>query len=371
MVQSVCRACGRSLTVRYDLKRLGRDIRRGDLSSRVASLWRYREILPVLDDKNIVSLGEGFTPIVSLRTSGEKLGLTKLRMKDESLSPTGSFKARGLCLAVSKALELGVRELCIPTAGNAGGALAAYASAAGLAAHIFMPDDTPEVNFLECVAYGATVHRVRGSISEAAKQMIEGKGNDWFDMSTLKEPYRLEGKKTLGYEIAEQLNWRLPDVIVYPTGGGTGLIGMWKAFAELEGLGWIGPKRPRLVAVQSSGCAPIVQAYHARASASVFWEGAKTIAAGLRVPRAFADWMILGALYESHGTALSVSDDSIRSAMREASNGDGVLLSPEGAATLAALRPLVESGFLQEDTDVIIMNTGSGLKYVELLRSLL
>ncbi len=331
-------------------------------------MWRYRELLPVRDDANIVSLGEGFTPILRLKNLGRNLGFDDLYMKDEGINPTGSFKARGLCMAVAKAKELGITECCIPTAGNAGGALAAYGAAAGITSHIFMPEETPRVNIEECRLYAADVHLVPGTISDAAKAMNAAKGHHaWFDMSTLKEPYRLEGKKTMGYEIAEQFGWQLPDVIVYPTGGGTGLIGMWKAFEELEELGWIDRKRPRMVSVQSSGCAPIVKAFNARAGISEFWENAETCAAGLRVPKAFADALILDALYASNGCAIAVDDEEIIESIGVIARLEGLLLSPEGAATVAALRALHAQHVVTEASRVLLYNTGSGFKYAEVL----
>jgi len=325
----------------------------------------------VLDEKNIVSLGEGFTPILRLKKLTAAIGVHDLQLKDESFNATGSFKARGLCMAVSKARELGIRETCIPTAGNAGAALAAYGAAADLISHIFMPDDTPAVNIQECRAYGADVRLVPGVISDAAKQMnVEMAGRGWFDMSTLKEPYRLEGKKTLGYEVAEQYEWDLPDVIVYPTGGGTGLIGMWKAFQELEELGFIDGRRPKMVSVQSTGCAPIVKAFEQRAASSEFWNDATTCASGLRVPKAFADSLILRTLYESGGCAVAVDDTTILNTMKQLASMEGILLSPEGAATLAACSVLRDGGVITRSSSVLVFNTGSGLKYTEVLNQL-
>jgi len=331
-------------------------------------MWRYREVLPMERDENIVSLGEGFTPILSLGSIGKALGVPKLFLKDEAGNPTGSFKARGLCMAVSKAKELGIEECCIPTAGNAGGALAAYGAAASMRSHIFMPEDTPSVNIAECNVYGADVHLVPGTISDAAKAMNAAKeGKEWFDMSTLKEPYRLEGKKTMGYEVAEQFGWQLPDVIVYPTGGGTGLIGMWKAFAELQELGWIEGARPRMVTVQSAGCAPIVKAFDLHATTSELWQDAATCAAGLRVPKAFADTLILETLYASGGCAVAVSDQDIVQWLRDTARLEGLLLSPEGAATVAALSILKDRAVIDQATSVLLYNTGSAFKYVEVL----
>ena len=337
---------------------------------REKSLWRYRELLPVLQNVHIVSLGEGYTPVLKLKNLGGTIGFSDLRMKDESFNATGSFKARGMSVAISKAHELGIKEVCVPTAGNAGGALAAYGAAAGIASHIYMPDDTPAINVYECSAYGAEVHRVPGVISDAAKIMNdERKGNGWFDLSTLKEPYRLEGKKTLGYEVAEQYGWRLPDVIIYPTGGGTGLIGMWKAFAELGELGWIDGQRPRMVSVQSSGCAPIVKAFEAHTESSDVWDNAATIASGLRVPKAFGDSLILKALYESNGCAVAVDDETMMETIRQVARIEGVLLCPEGAATVAALPVLKANGFVSSSSSILLFNTGSGLKYSEVLRT--
>lgn len=367
-IQTVCAKCGKTLLARYDLESARRVVTRDLFQRRPPTMWRYRELLPVVHDSNIVSLGEGYTPILPLRTLGRSLGLELLSIKDESFNPTGSFKARGLCMAVSKAKELGVKETCMPTAGNAGAALAAYGAAAGIVSHIYMPEDTPRVNIDECRAYGADVRLVPGNISDAARAMsVDRAGKDWFDMSTLKEPYRLEGKKTLGFEIAEQCRWKLPDVIVYPTGGGTGLIGMWKAFDELQRLGWIGRERPRMVSVQTSGCAPIVKAFEERKNESVFWNDARTIASGLRVPKAFADSLILNAVYESSGCAVAVDDDAIVKAIRLVARYDGLLLCPEGAATVAAVSTLIERGIVHTESNVLLFNTGSGLKYAEVL----
>jgi threonine synthase len=312
-----------------------------------------------------VTLGEGDAPLLPAPRLGADLDLPRLFIKDESSQPTGSFKARGLCLAVSKALELGLREFVIPTAGNAGGALAAYTARAGLRAHVFMPADAPEVNKAEVRAHGADLRLVDGLISDAGRlAAAEAREHGWFDVSTLKEPYRLEGKKTMGLELAKQFGWDLPDVIVYPTGGGTGLVGMWKAFAELEALGWIGPRRPRMVSVQAAGCAPVVRAFETGAERMAAWPNAATHAAGLRVPLPFADRLILAALRESGGTALAVSDDEMRTAQRQMAQREGVFAAPEGAATLAAAERLRRAGWLRPDERVVLYNTGSGLKYV-------
>ncbi len=367
-IHTVCPKCGKTLLPRYDLDAARTTPARASFSERPPTMWRYRELLPVIHKTNIVSLGEGFTPILPLHKLGRSLGLEYLSVKDESFNPTGSFKARGLSMAVSKAKELGIGEACMPTAGNAGAALAAYGAAAGFLSHIYMPDDTPRVNIDECRIYGADVHLVRGNISDAAKAMTADKvGKDWFDMSTLKEPYRLEGKKTLGFEIAEQYDWRLPDIIVYPTGGGTGLIGMWKAFAEMQQLGWIGKDKPMMVSVQASGCAPIVKAFESRKTESLFWNDAATIASGLRVPKAFADSLILGALYESNGCAVAVDDEAILKAILRVANSEGLLLCPEGAATVAAIPMLKDRAVIHAESRVLLCNTGSGLKYTEVL----
>jgi threonine synthase len=327
-------------------------------------------LLPVLDDRNIITLGEGWTPLLDARRIGRELHIPKLLIKEEGYNPTGSFKARGLCLAVSKAKELGIREVSMPSAGNAGGALAAYAAKAEIRAHVFVPNDTPAVNVKEVSMYGAEVVLVDGVISDAGKKMNEmRKGKEWFDMSTMKEPYRLEGKKTMGYELAEQLRWALPDVILYPTGGGTGLIGMWKAFQEMEALGWIGGKKPKLVSVQAAGCAPIVRAFASHRSESQFWENSATVASGLRVPKAFADELILKAVNESGGTAIAVTDEEILADMRIVARTEGIFLCPEGAATVSAARKLAEGGFITPSDSVVLFNTGSGYKYTELYLS--
>lgn len=370
-VQTVCGQCNKTLLAVYDLASAKSSLSTRQFSTREKSLWRYRELLPVFDDSSIVSLGEGWTPVLHTKTLGRQLGLRNLFIKDESLNPTGSFKARGLCMAVSKSRELGIAEVAMPSAGNAGGALAAYAAKAGIKAHVFMPTDTPVINVMETRLYGAEVYTVDGVISDAGKTMNEMRqGKGWFDMSTMKEPYRLEGKKTLGYELAEQFDWKLPDVIIYPTGGGTGLIGMWKAFREMEELGWISGKKPRMVVVQSAGCAPIVKAFEDGRKASEFWNNSATLASGLRVPKAFADELILSAVYESGGTAVAVNDDELLADMKLVAREEGLLLCPEGAATVSAVRHLLKKGFVQESETVVAFNTGSGYKYVEVLERL-
>jgi threonine synthase len=367
VVQTTCPSCGKALLAEYDLARAKRELSREELDGCRSGLWRYRRLLPVQEDSSVVSLGEGWTPLIHTVKLGAELGLDRLYIKDEGCNPTGSFKARGLAIAVSRAVELGLREVAMPSAGNAGGALAAYAAKAGLRAHIFVPRDTPMVNIREVSLYGAEVELVDGLISDAAQRMKELKRDSgWFDMSTMKEPYRLEGKKTMGYELAEQFGWELPDLIIYPTGGGTGLIGMWKAFRELGTLGWIPPRRPKMVSVQSGGCAPIVRAFTEQKHESVFWEGARTVASGLRVPKAFADTLILQALYESGGCAVAVPDEDLLADMRHVASLEGLFLCPEGAAAVTAVRKLKRGGFIRGSDRVLIFNTGSGYKYVEL-----
>lgn len=368
-IQTYCKTCSQPLLAVYDLERARKELKPEQFSKRPKSLWRYQEFLPVFDEHNIVTLSEGCTPLIPLTKLGERLGLKSVWVKDESQIPTGSFKARGLAMAVSKALELGIKRLAIPSAGNAAGALAAYAARAGLECFIFMPKDVPAINIVESQIMGAQVILVDGLISDCGKKVSEGKANmGWFDVSTLKEPYRLEGKKTMGLELAEQWDWHLPQVIIYPTGGGTGLIGMWKAFDELEQLGWLKSPKPRMISVQSTGCDPITRAFQANKTESEFFQNAQTIAAGLRVPKAFGDRLILRALQESHGCAISVTDEEILQAMRELASYEGIFACPEGAATWAALKRLVERKEIQSDEKVVLFNTGSGLKYPELVR---
>lgn len=365
--QGVCSGCGAALLAEYDLDSARTSLRPSLFASRPGTLWRYRELLPVFDDDAVTSLGEGWTPILPVPRLARLLGLSSVRIKEEGYNPTGSFKARGLSVAVSKARELGIRDACLPSAGNAGGALAAYAAAAGMTAHVFVPKDTPRVNIREVEYFGGGIHLVEGVISDAGRAMAGArKGTSWFDMSTMKEPFRLEGKKTMGYELAEQGGWSLPDVILYPTGGGTGLIGMWKAFREMEVLGWLAGGKPRMVSVQMTGCAPIVKAFRAGSRTSEFWEGARTAASGLRVPKAFADAMILDALRESGGTAVAVTDDEAVAMMKKTAVSEGIFLCPEGAAALAALPGLLASGFLRGDEKIVVFNTGSGYKYTEI-----
>lgn len=330
-------------------------------------MWRWHELLPILHIENQVFLGEGDTPLLSLPRLETELKLSHLYVKDESSNPTGSFKARGLASAISKAKELGVERVIIPTAGNAGGALAAYAARAGLRAHIFMPKDTPFANIEESRMAGAEITLVDGLISDAAGMAGEKARNEgWFDVSTFKEPYRVEGKKIMGYELAEAFDWQLPDVIIYPTGGGTGLVGMWKAFEELETLGWLeNTKRPRMVSVQANGCAPVVKAFNEGAAFCDFWINAHTLASGLRVPKSFADHLILQNIYDSKGTAVAVSDKSILESQRQLATMEGIFAAPEGAATLAALKELIKQGWVQPEDRIVLFNTGSGLKYID------
>jgi len=362
--------CGSPLLVRYDLKKASANFSISSLQGRVSSLWRYRELLPLRDDANLVSLGEGFTPLLPAKSLAGELGLKRLWIKDEAQNPTGSFKDRGLSLAISRAKELGVKKAAIPSAGNAGGSLAAYAARARIEAHVFMPRDTPIANQIEVQQYGARLTLVDGLINDCGRIINERKtAEGWFDISTLKEPYRVEGKKTMGYEIAEQLNWTLPDVIIYPTGGGTGLIGMWKAFQEMEELGWIGSKRPRMVSVQASGCAPIVKAFGEGRETAEPWQNAKTVASGLRVPQAVADFLMLRALRESNGTALSVSDEEIIAEIPRLGRAEGIFFCPEGAACAAALRRSMQNGWVKPTDEVVLFNTASGLKYLDVLQA--
>ncbi|MGN6748370.1 MAG: threonine synthase, partial [Xanthobacteraceae bacterium] len=350
--------------VRYDLDGVRENLSKEALHRRAPDLWRYRELLPVRRLADIVSLGEAITPIVLLPKLAARLGASELLVKDEGRLPTGSFKARGLVMAVSMAKALGIKHMAMPTNGNAGAALAAYASHAGIKSTIFCPEDTPEVNVSEIGLQGATVYRVNGLIDDCGKIVGEGKEKvGWFDVSTLKEPYRIEGKKTMGLELAEQLDWSVPDVIFYPTGGGTGLIGMWKAFAELEAIGLIGNKRPRMVAVQASGCAPMVRAYEAGVEHAQRWEDAHTIASGIRVPQAIGDFLILRAVRESGGFAIAVSDEAITQALDEAARVEGFLLCPEGAATYAAYKQSLADGRVKKSEQALLFNCATGLKY--------
>jgi threonine synthase len=366
-LQNVCRSCHKPLLAIVDLTAAGRTLTRETLATREKWLWRYREVLPLPADVEPVSLGEGGTPLLRAQKFSENIDLW---IKDESLNPTQSFKARGMSVAVSIAKYLGATKLAAPSAGNAGGALAAYAARAGLEAHIFMPRDTPRANIIECRELGAHVTLINGLITDCGAEIARRKEKEgWFDMSTLKEPYRVEGKKTLGYELAEQCNWQLADVILYPTGGGTGLIGMWKAFDEMETLGWIGKKRPRMFAVQASGCAPIVRAFEAGEKSAAEFPDAHTIASGLRVPKAIGDFLILNILRESNGGAITVDDEEMIWTAREVGSKEGLFVCPEGAACFCALKALQRAGKIASGERAVIFNTGAGIKYLECYRS--
>lgn len=365
-VQSYCASCRAPLIANYDLKAARANLDRDAFCRRPSGMWRWHELLPVHEHCNRVTLGEGDAPLLPIHRVGISLGLKRLYVKDESFNPTGTFKARGISAAISKAKELGITKVVIPTAGNAGGALAAYAARAGMSAQIFMPKDTPNANLEESLIAGASVTLVDGLIDKAAgfageKSRAEG----WFDISTFKEPYRVEGKKVMGYELAEYFDWELPEVIIYPTGGGTGLVGMWKAFAEMEALGWLkSHARPRMVVVQSDGCAPVVKAFEAKLKSCAFWPSARTLASGLRVPKSFADRLIMNVLYNSNGIAVAVSDEAILDAQHLLATREGIFAAPEGAATLAALLDLIDKGWVESQERVVLFNTGTGLKYI-------
>ena len=364
-VHNLC-SCGGTLFVRYDLTRIKGTWSRESVRSSRSDLWRYLPVLPPQRSESIVSLGEGMTPLIRAHRLGSAMGAKNLWVKDEGLNPTASFKARGMTTAITMARELGIRKIAIPSAGNAASAAAAYAAAAGIEAHIFMPKDVPQANYIECQTLGAKVTLVDGLISDCGRIVAERKDQEgWFDMSTLKEPYRVEGKKTMGYEVAEQFDWDLPDAIFYPTGGGVGMIGMWKAFDELEQLGWIGARRPKMIAVQAEGCQPIVRAFEQHASRSEFWQNASTVAAGLRVPKPLGDVLILNILRESGGTAIAISDQEILEAGRELASLEGIFAAPEGAACVIAARTLIANQFLKPTDRIVLYNTGSGLKYLD------
>jgi threonine synthase len=357
--------CEKPLYPRYDLQSIRERFTPQSLAAREPTLWRYAEVLPVRDPRFRLTLGEGMTPLLHAPRLASELGVARIWLKDEGQNPTGSFKARGLALAVSRAAELGIREVAIPSAGNAGSAAAAYAAAAGIAAHVVLPRDTPRPIIEEARALGADVQLIDGLITDAARIVAEGAAaHGWFDLSTLKEPYRVEGKKTMGYELFEQLDGRLPQVIVYPTGGGTGLVGMWKAFEEMEELGWIGSERPRMISVQAAGCAPIVRAWEQGADSAELWQDAHTYASGLRVPRAVGDFLMLDAIRASNGAAVAVADEAMADAVRLIGRTTGVFAAPEGGATAAALAPLLQSGALEASAEVVLFITGSGLKYL-------
>lgn len=371
-LHTVCPNCGKVLFARYDLNaaRLDPGFSRESLRGREWNMWRWRELMPVRDKANIVTLGEGMTPLLHAKRMGGKHGFEGLFVKTEGLNPTGSFKARGLSAAVSRAKELGIASIAVPSAGNAAGAAAAYGAAAGMDTFVFMPQDAPEINKIESHVYGAHVYLVQGLIGDAGRIVHQlGATRGWFDVSTLKEPYRVEGKKTMGLELAEQFAWGLPDAIIYPTGGGTGIIGMWKAFEELEQLGWLGAQRPKMISVQASGCAPVVKAFEDDEATAVPWPDAQTIAAGLRVPHPFADYLILRVIRESGGAAIAVGDDEIRTSLGEWARMEGMFVSPESAATYAAFKRLAASGFLKPNETIVLFDTGSGLKYPDLVQA--
>ena len=364
-VQNLC-SCGGPLLVRYDLAKTRQAWPRDSVAAGPSHMWRYAPVLPVQNPTSIVTLGEGMTPLIKTSRLGKRYGASDLWVKDEGLNPTGSFKARGLSCAISMCVELGIRKVAIPSAGNAASAMAAYAAAAGLESYIFMPNDVPQSNYIECKAFGANVTLVDGLISDCGRMVAERKDAEgWFDVSTLKEPYRIEGKKTMGYEVAEQFGWELPDVIFYPAGGGVGLIGMWKAFEEMESMGWIASKRPKMIAVQAEGCQPVVRAFEQGKDRSEFWENAHTVASGLRVPKPLGDFLILDAVRKSGGTAIAVSDSEALDAGIELATDEGIFAAPEGGACVAALRKLLANGFLKPRERIVIYNTGAGLKYLE------
>jgi threonine synthase len=365
MLQTLCE-CGGPLLVRYDLAQAKAAWNRDSLGKAPPNMWRYAPLLPVKNPAHIVSLGEGLTPLIQADRLAARIGATDLWVKDEGTNPTGSFKARGMSCAVSMCAELGVSKIAVASAGNAGSALAAYAAAAGMEAHIFVPRDVPRSNYIECRAYGAHVNLVDGLISDCGRIIAERKhAEGWFDVSGLKEPYRIDGKKTMGFEIAEQFGWILPSAILYPTGGGVGLIGMWKAFDELEALGWISSQRPKMIAVQTTGCQPVVRAFERGESKTTYWDDAHTVAAGLRVPKPLGDALTLSAIRASHGTAIAVTDEELLDSSLDLATQTGIFAAPEGGACLAALKKLLTSGFLQPDERILLYNTGTGLKYLE------
>ncbi|HXQ82145.1 MAG TPA: threonine synthase [Opitutaceae bacterium] len=364
--QNVSPCCAKPLLAHYDLRAAGRTLTRDALAGRVKSMWRYREVMPPRSDGDIVTLGEGFTPLLPAPRLGARHGMGRLSIKDESLNPTHSFKARGMSAAVSMARQFGLKKLAAPSAGNAAGALAAYAARAGMEAHLFMPRDTPRANVVECEQMGARVTLIDGLITDCAGEVSRRAAPEgWFDVSTLREPYRVEGKKTLGYELAEQMGWTLPDAVIYPTGGGTGLVGMWRAFDEMERLGWLGAKRPRMFSVQASGCQPIVRAFEEGKTSAAEYRGAHTLASGLRVPKAIGDFIILDILRKSGGGAVAVTDGEMLAAIREIGAAEGLFACPEGGACYVALKHLLAAGRIAPDESVVLFNTGAGVKYLE------
>ena len=363
---NLCISCNLPLFARYDIEKARSIFRKDQLLLRENTMWKYREMLPVEYEENIITLGEGWTPLFKAKRLGELLGFHNLYLKDESLNPTGSFKARGMSAAISQAKEKGVKKIAIPTAGNAGGATAAYTAKAGQEAYIFMPVDTPAAFYIECEQYGVNVEKIEGLIGDCGKIVSQRKKQEgWFDISTLKEPYRVEGKKTMGYELAEQMNWKLPDVIIYPTGGGTGIIGMWKAFQEMEELGWIDSKRPRMISVQAEGCAPIVRAFNEGLDNAQPFENANTVASGLRVPSAIGDFLILKSIRDSDGYAQAVTDDALLKGVTTLGKTEGIFAAPEAGATVAALEILLTNGQIKRDEKIVLFITGSGIKYVD------
>jgi threonine synthase len=365
---NLCSDCSKPLLAIYDIGNAKKNFNKSDLESRSPTLWRYKEMLPIINEKYILSMGEGYTPLLKTKGLSNEIGFENLYIKEEGVNPTTSFKARGLCVAVSKAFELGVKEVSIPSAGNAAGAMSAYAALAGMKSFVYMPKDVPPPFIAECMALGAEVKLIDGVITDCGREAAEDvKMYKRFDLSTLKEPYRIEGKKTMGYEIAEQFNWELPDVIIYPTGGGTGLIGMWKAFNELEKLGWINAKRPRMVTVQATGCAPMVKAFNEGKEFADYWQNSSTIADGLRVPSAVGDFLILRSLRESNGTAVAISDEKMIEGIKTVGRTQGLFISPEGGATYAAFLELLDSGWIAKDEKVVLFNTGSGHKYFDVI----
>ncbi len=365
-----CPSCGKVLYARYDLDAAAKQMTKAALADRPWNLWRYHEIMPAQDPVNALTLGEGGTAILDTPRLGKSFGFDNLKVKDEGRNPTGSFKSRGLAAAVSRAKELGATAVSIPSAGNAAAAMSAYAARGGLDAYVFMPQDAPSVMKAECTAYGAKVYLVHGLINDAGKVGKMGcDARGWFDVSTLKEPYRAEGKKTMGLELAEQLGWRVPDAIIYPTGGGTGIVGMWKAFAELEQMGLIGSKRPKMIVVQAEGCAPIVRAFDQGERHAELWQGAKTIAPGVRVPVAIGDYLILDAVRESGGTCIAVSDDDLMTGVHELAAQEGIFASPEVGAVVAAAKKLRANGFLKQEDETVLFATGAGMKHTELIEA--
>jgi threonine synthase len=366
-ILNLCDECGKPLLAKYDLESASNNLDKSYLLNQSENMWRYSPLLPVKNINFRLSLGEGFTPLFKAERLGKEVNHSNLYIKDEGLNPSASFKARGLAMAVSRAFELGIKEISIPSAGNAAGAMSSYAALAGIKAHVFMPKDVPLPFVAECKALGAEITLIDGLITDCGKAAAEGvKDFGWFDVSTLKEPYRIEGKKTMGYEIAEQMDWELPAVIIYPTGGGTGLIGMWKAFEEMEKLGWIDDKRPRMVSVQSEGCAPIIKAFNENTKHAEPWQNASTIASGLRVPAAIGDFLILDAIRESNGTAVAISDKEIMDCTNLIGRTQGIFAAPEGGATLGAFNTLYKNSWIKENENVVLFNTGSGHKYFDL-----